>query len=277
MLFGWYSATGGPGAGRLRAAVAAWVVIGAWAVIGASARPATATPTSPIDLERYARLLASATRETSSLSGTTVDYAALASSSDLDALVAQIAAARPSTLDRESRLAFWINSYNLLTLDLVRRHHPVAGIRDIGSLLRPVWKIPVATIEGRELSLDAIEHAILRPLGEPRIHAAIVCASKSCPPLRRTPFRPESLDADLDEAARRWLANPRKGIALDRAGKTIRLSRIFDWFEEDFEAGGGALAFVARFVPPADAEWLRGPGRSAAIEYFDYDWSLNDR
>lgn len=276
MRSGSSSASGGRSAHGRGGVFAASIAIGTWAVIGAVAPPANAAA-SPLDLDRYARLLASVTRDSASLSGTTVDYAALVHSTELDALVSQIAAARPSTLDRAGRLAFWINAYNLLTLDLVRRHHPVASIRDIGSLFRPVWKIPVARIEGSELTLDAIEHAILRPLGEPRIHAAIVCASKSCPPLRRVPFRPESIDADLDDAARRWLADPRKGVALDRASRTIRISRIFDWFEADFEKGGGVIAFVTPFLAPADAAWLRGSGRDAAIEYFDYDWSLNDR
>ncbi|MEM9177135.1 MAG: DUF547 domain-containing protein, partial [Myxococcota bacterium] len=116
----------------------------------------------------------------------------------------------------------------------------------------------------------------LRKMGEPRIHAAIVCASTSCPPLMRSAFRAEQLDAQLDAAMARWLASPEKGVAIDRASKTVRASAIFDWFEEDFEAQGGVLATIARHVPETDAAWLRGPGRNARIRHFDYDWSLND-
>ncbi|MEZ4334514.1 MAG: DUF547 domain-containing protein [Myxococcota bacterium] len=232
-------------------------------------------PASALDLDRYARLLARTTRTTDRLAGTEVDYAALVESPELDALVRQLEASRPSGLDRTGRIAFWIDAYNLLTLDLVRKHWPIDGIKDIGSFFFPVWKRDLVTIEGRSLSLDAIEHGILRPLGEPRIHAALVCASKSCPALRRAPYRPESLDEALDDAMRRFLADPRKGLAIDRAAGVIRVSKIFDWFEADFAAAGGVRAMLARHAPAREAEWLRGPGREATIRFFDYDWSLN--
>ncbi|MBK7950052.1 MAG: DUF547 domain-containing protein [Deltaproteobacteria bacterium] len=230
---------------------------------------------SAVELALYARLLEVHTRATTTLAGTEVDYGSLVGSRELDRLVAQVETSRPSQLDRPGQLAFWINAYNILTLDLVRKHHPIASIKDIGSFFSPVWERTVATVEGRRLSLDAIEHTILRPMGEPRIHAAIVCASKSCPALRRTPFRPETLEADLDDAVRRFLASPGKGVAIDRAAGTIRVSKIFDWFEADFAAQGGVRAFLAAHLPPSEAAWLRGPGRDAAIRSFDYDWSLN--
>lgn len=244
------------------------------------ARPAYAKApivrsTSPIDLALYARLLLAHTRPVKSLAGTAVDYVSLMRSKELDTLVAQLKAARPSTLGHNARLAFWINAYNILTLDLVRRNHPVASIKDIGSFFSPVWKIELATIEGSAISLDTIEHEILRKEGDPRIHGAIVCASKSCPPLLRRPFRPETLDADLDFAMRAWLKSPAKGVAIDRAAKEVRVSKIFQWFETDFEAKGGVRATIARYVSPADAVWLRGPGRHATFRYFEYDWSLN--
>ena len=231
--------------------------------------------TSPIDLGLYARLLLTHTRPVPSLAGTAVDYASLVRSKELDTLVAQVKASRPSALGHHARLAFWINAYNILTLDLVRRHHPVASIKDIGSFFSPVWKIELATIEGRPISLDTIEHEILRPEGDPRIHGAIVCASKSCPPLMRRPFRPETLDADLDFAMRAWLASPAKGVSIDRAAKEVRISKIFKWFEDDFEAKGGVRAVITRYVSPADATWLKGPGRHSTFRYFDYDWLLN--
>ncbi len=238
---------------------------------------AEAAPGEPIDLARYARLLTQHTRVVDSLAGTAVDYAALARSRDLDALVVQLKAARPSKLGHNARLAYWINAYNLLTLDLVRRHYPIESIKDIGSLFSPVWRKPLGEIEGVEMTLDRIEHEILRKEGEPRIHAAIVCASQSCPPLLRRPFRAKALDADLDEAMRRWLASKKKGVAIDRAAKTVTVSKIFKWFEEDFAADGGVRAVIAAHLPPADAKWLRGPGRQAPIRYFEYDWALNDR
>ena len=144
------------------------------------------------------------------------------------------------------------------------------------TLLFPVWGKPVATIEGRRLSLGEVEHEILRPMGEPRIHAAIVCASTSCPALARSPFRAERLDADLSAAMRAFLARPEKGFAIDREGRIVRLSRIFKWFDEDFEAAGGVLDAIAPYLDAGDAAWLRSEGGKASIRYLDYDWSLND-
>ena len=172
---------------------------------------------------------------------------------------------------REQQLAFWINAYNILAIDLVAQHYPIASIRDIGSLLRPVWKRPAGRVGGRTVTLDEIEHEIVRPLGDPRTHAVVICASTSCPALPREPLTAERLDAQLDAAMRQWLADPGKGLRIDRAANTIHLSKIFDWFEEDFAKAGGVLAFVARYAPESDREWLRTHGATARIDYFDYD------
>ena len=230
----------------------------------------------PIDHTLYARLLEQHTRSVPDVVGTRVDYRALRDSADWKRLAAQVRSARPSTLDRPGRLAFWINAYNILTIDLILEHYPIESIRDIGSFFSPVWNREVATIERRRLSLGDIEHEILRKMGEPRIHAAIVCASTSCPPLARRPFRAETLDADLEAATRTWLASREKGVAIDRERNEVKISKIFDWFEEDFAAAGGVLAWIAPRLDEADARWLRGPGRDATIRYFGYDWTLND-
>ncbi len=229
-----------------------------------------------IDLALYGRLLSTHTRAVPDIVGTRVDYASLKTSSDWKRLANQVHAAQPSRLTRGERLAFWINAYNILTIDLILDHYPVDSIRDIGSFFFPVWKKTVATIEGRQISLGFIEHEILRKTGDWRIHAAIVCASTSCPPLARTPFRAETIDADLAAATDTWLVSREKGIAIDRESHRVRLSSIFDWFEEDFESSGGVLSAVAPYVSESDATWLGGPGRNATIRYFDYDWALND-
>lgn len=231
---------------------------------------------SPFDRALYASLLEAHTKSVADVVGTRVDYRALGRSEDWKRLVAQIRSARPGTLDREAKLAFWINAYNILTIDLVLQHYPLDSIRDIGSFFSPVWNVEVATIEGRTLSLGEIEHEILRKMGEPRIHAAIVCASTSCPPLARTPFTTERLGADLDAAMRQWLSSPRKGISIDRTRNQVSVSAIFDWFEEDFETGGGVLSTIARYVPATDAAWLQNEGRQARIKFLNYDWTLND-
>lgn len=230
----------------------------------------------PIDLVLYAQLLETHTRAVPDLVGTRVNYRSLKTSPDWKRLAAQVRAAKPSRLARNDELAYWINAYNILTIDLILEHYPVESIRELGSFFSPVWDKTVATIEGREISLGFIEHEILRKLDEPRIHAAIVCASTSCPPLARTPFRSDTLDANLTAAMRAWLESPKKGIAIDRANRRVRLSRIFDWFEEDFASRGGVLTAITAYVSSEDAEWLRTVGPSAQIRYFDYDWTLND-
>jgi hypothetical protein len=260
--------------GRAVRAIARWLWVGLF-VLPALAPPAASSGPSPIDLDLYARLLETHTQAVDDVAGVRVDYRGLASSSQWKALVAQVARARPSTLPRDPRLAYWINAYNILTIELILRNQPVSSIKDIGSFFSPVWNREVARIEGRAISLGEIEHEILRPMGDPRIHAAIVCASLSCPPLARTPFRSETLEADLSAAMRRWLANPQKGLRIDRDARRLRISRIFDWFEDDFESTGGVRATIERYVDEDDSRWLRSEGKTASIRYLDYDWSLN--
>jgi hypothetical protein len=203
-----------------------------------------------------------------------VDYRGLRADPAWAHFVAGLDAARPGPARAET-LAFWINAYNALAIDLVVRHPGVGSIREIGSFWRPVWDREAGRVAGRARSLGEIEHSILRPLGEPRIHAAIVCASVSCPPLRREPFDAARLEAQLDEQARRFLASPAKGLRVDAAAGTVALSRVFDWFEADFAAAGGALAFAARFAPEADRAWLAAQRETARVEWLPYDWDLN--
>ncbi len=231
---------------------------------------------SPIDLALYGQLLETHTRVVDDLALTRVDYRALGHSADWKRIVRQVHDADPKGFGRHEKFAFWINAYNILAIDLVVQNYPIAGIKDLGSFFSPVWDQNVATIAGRKISLGGIEHEILRKMNEPLIHGAIVCASASCPPLARTPFRADHLQEDFAAAMRTWLSHREKGIALDRRRNTIRLSKVFDWFEDDFEARGGVLEVIAEFLSPEDAKWVRGPGRKASIRYFDYDWSLND-
>jgi hypothetical protein len=111
-------------------------------------------------------------------------------------------------------------------------------------------------------------------MGEPRIHEAIVCASLSCPPLRREPCRAADLETQLEDNLRRWLADPRKGARLDRAARTLHLSPVFDWFAEDVPVG--VVPFVAARLAPHDGGWVRAQGDALRVRFLDYDWSLND-
>ncbi len=181
-------------------------------------------------------------------------------------VVGQLAAFPVKSLKtREEKLAFYINAYNILAIKTVLDHWPVESIKDAGNLVRPVWKRVAGELGGKPVRLDNIE-AGLRKLGEPRIHMAIVCASKSCPDLRHEPYVAARLDGQLADAAATFLNNTGKGLRLENG--TIRVSKIFDWFGSDFQAAGGVAAFLARYHPalPADAK----------IEAdLPYDWSLN--
>ena len=221
-----------------------------------------------------------------------VDYAALVQGrAALDAAVTTFAG--PAQADeqrwtREQRLAFWINAYNAFTLRAIVDHYPIQsswltrlphfGFQAPGNSIRQidgVWTKAAWRAAGRTLSLDDIEHKILRPeFKEPRVHFAINCASVGCPPLAAVPYRAAEIDAQLDAAAKRYLASP-QGLRVD--GGTLRVSRILEWYGEDFVARFGkdpARAVVAQFGPAAAAALARKD--STAVRFLDYDWSLND-
>jgi hypothetical protein len=237
---------------------------------------ASAAPALALDLELYDSLLAKHTKEVRDLARTRVDYRAIAKDPEWKRLIASLAASKPGALrTKYEKLAFWINAYNILAIDLVAKNHPLESIKDIGSIFSPVWKKPAGKIGAKPYSLDEIEHDIVRKLGDPRPHAAVICASTSCPALRREAFRADEIDAQLDDAMRIWMADTGKGLAIDRARNRVMLSKIFDWFEEDFETSGGALAFATRYASEADRKWLEQNAARASVSYFDYDWRVN--
>lgn len=229
------------------------------------------------DEKLYAALLERHTRTVGDLAGTRVAYADLAASPDWRRLVESLDGVDVKAMrSSDERLAFWINTYNVLAIDLVVRHYPVDSIRSIGGFFTPVWKIEAGRVGGKAVTLHEIEHETLRPLGDPRIHSALVCASTSCPSLRRDPYTAASISPQLDDATQRFLANTHKGLAVDFSRKRVRLSRIFDWFEKDYEPAGGPLSFAARYAPQSESAWLANPPDELRIDYFDYDWALND-
>ena len=195
-----------------------------------------------------------------------VDYPAIKADGSLDKAYRELAAFKPERLaGREEKLAFYINAYNILALKMVADHWPVESIKDAGNLLKPVWDKPAGELGGKTVTLGEIEHKILRPMGEPRIHLAIVCASVSCPDLRNEPYTAAGLNQQLDDQALRFLNNQGKGLKIEE--NAIRVSRIFDWFEEDFKSQGGVRAFLKRYrtdLPDLKVE--------ADITY---DWEVN--
>lgn len=235
-----------------------------------------ATPAQSFDLDAYDALLEKHSKPVNDLARTRVDYAAIAKDPSWKKLVADLAATNPKNLTgRSEKLAFWINAYNILAIDLVAAHYPLESIKDIGSFFSPVWKKPAGRIGGKNYSLDEIEHGIVRPMGDPRAHAAVICASTSCPALRREAWRASTLDAQLDDAMQTWIADPGKGLTIDRARSQITLSKIFDWFREDFAAAGGVIDFVTHYARDEDRAWLTQNATRASISYFDYDWTVN--
>ncbi|MEX2180889.1 MAG: DUF547 domain-containing protein [Gemmatimonadaceae bacterium] len=193
------------------------------------------------------------------------------------------------TLDRTSlagatrpeRLAYWINVYNAYTIALINDRRERDSIRNInrrfGITWRSPWAEPIVRAAGRVLTLDDVEHRIIRPeFGDPRIHAALVCAAIGCPSLRSEAYVASTLDAQLDNQARHFLAQHEKN-RVDVAAGVVFGSPIFTWYREDF---GGSLAgvgaFWARYLPPGPERELVASGRFRWVDT-EYDWSLNLR
>ena len=186
----------------------------------------------------------------------------------------------------ERQLAFLINAYNAFTVKLVLTRYPdLASIKDLGSFLRSPWKKAFFTLLGAERSLDDVEHGLIRAPGifnEPRIHFAVNCAAIGCPMLRAEAYRGDRLDAQLEDGARRFLGD-RSRNRFDPATGSLALSRIFDWYQGDFQKGDRGVNSVAQFIG-RHAELLADDAAARAavrqgqvkIRYLDYDWSLND-
>jgi hypothetical protein len=206
-----------------------------------------------------------------------VDYAAIQASGALDGYLDALSRAAEPT-DRAERMAFWINAYNALTIDMIADNYPLASIRDLDG--GDPWGTRRFTVAGRSVTLNAIEHDILRPLGDARIHAAVNCASRGCPPLSGSVFTGAGLDGQLDAAAARWMQS--NGIRVESGA--VHLSKIFDWYGDDFLADSdfdipgvsgreeAAINFAVRYLPQ-QASQLRAGGYT--VDYSEYSWSLN--
>jgi hypothetical protein len=209
-----------------------------------------------------------------------VDYAALARDDrPLNAYLAALSGTCATDYERwtrAQRIAFWLNAYNAFTVRLIVNHYPIASIRRIGWLPGAAFRerfIPMPGLKGGTISLDDIEHGTLRSaFREPRIHFALVCAARSCPALRGEAYRAADLDRQLEDQGRVFLHDPTKN-RVDVAAKMLYLSSIFDWFRDDFVAAAGSVpAFVMPYLDDVGI-----PVTGFALQFLDYDWSLNDR
>ncbi|MGE0634660.1 MAG: DUF547 domain-containing protein, partial [Pseudobdellovibrionaceae bacterium] len=189
-----------------------------------------------------------------------------------------------SGLSESEKLAFLINAYNALTIKLVLDNYPVASIKDIKIPLafknptRSPWKHSFFRLFMEDSTLDDIEHGIVRKkFNEPRIHFALVCASKGCPSLRNEAYTADRLDQQLEDAATTFLKDKSRN-RFESGEKTLYLSSIFKWYGSDFEKKGGSVkGFVSSRMAttPEEAKAIRDP--KVKIKYLDYDLSLNDK
>jgi hypothetical protein len=163
---------------------------------------------------------------------------------------------------KNETLAYWINAYNALTVDLIIRNYPVKSIKDI----KDPWKQRLWKLGDQWYNLNDIEHQILRKMDEPRIHFAIVCASFSCPKLQNYAFTASNLEAQLTESTKTFLADTNRNIITENE---LQLSRIFRWFAKDFKQSGSVIDFINAYtdinIHP-----------KAKTGYLEYNWDLNE-
>lgn len=217
----------------------------------------------------------------------------------LDAYAAALGRLDPKVFKEwkeKRKIAFWLNAYNALTLEAILAHYPIkasglSALRFPKSSIRQipgVWNKLKFKVMGREMTLDDIEHQELRArFDEPRIHLALVCAAHGCPALRSAPYAAAKLDEQFDDQARRFLADPQK-FRIDRKKGRVGISPIFKWYGKDFVksfAAGKKFAgspveravfnFMSGHLDAKDRAYLSAG--KYAVEYLDYDWSLNER
>jgi len=212
-----------------------------------------------------------------------VDYTAWhRSTSDrqrLEKYLAQLSTADPKrSAKADAKMAFWINAYNAVTIDGILRVYPTTSIRNHTAKLfgYNIWDDLLLPVGDRNYSLNQMEHDVLRKMGDPRIHFAIVCASIGCPPLLNRAYQSQELDSQLTANAKRFFGNRTK-FQYDVSQKTMELSPILKWFSEDFGADQAALLrTITPFLPDEPAQALAASGQ-VSVSYLDYDWGLNDQ
>lgn len=192
----------------------------------------------------------------------------------LDGYIANLAAQPVSTLNRDQQLAYWVNLYNAVTVRTVAEAYPVASIRDIdispGLFADGPWGKPLVTVEGESLSLNDIEHRILRPhWDDPRIHYGVNCAALGCPNLATAAYTGNAVGEQLDSGARAFVNSPR-GVAFE--GDRLRVSSIYAWFQSDF--GGNDAGILAHLRSYAAPELRTRLERVDTIDTHAYDWAL---
>jgi hypothetical protein len=206
-----------------------------------------------------------------------VDYNVIAKDRRFSDYMKSLESAKVEELSLDGKLAFWINAYNAVVIDKVIKWKPKKSVRE--TLIPGVWTSTKFftsrehIVAGKRTSPDDIEHEILRKkLKDPRIHFAIICASSSCPKLPKIAYTEENVQARLEEETRKYLESER-GIRIDRAENTLYLSKIFDWFGNDFvEKSGSVMNFIRPYFKKEIISFLE---RKPRIDFLHYNWAVN--
>lgn len=190
----------------------------------------------------------------------------------LDRYLAVLSRTDPKTMTRDDQFAFYVNAYNAWTVKLILGAYPnIKSIKELGTFFRSPWKKEIATIDGKTLTLDNIEHDILRPIfGDPRVHFVINCASKSCPVLASEPYEGKRLQQQLQDATLAFVNDNGENYFKDG---TLYVSAIFKWFKADFN--NDIVDFFRQYARGELRKDLTAHPDSIAVEFLDYDWRLN--
>jgi len=211
-----------------------------------------------------------------------MDYARLKASDGqtLQNFRSQLARVNVPALNKKQQLAYWINVYNVNVVATIIENYPTKSIRDISTdpIIRlNVFKKERVPFGNGRISLNDVENDRIRAgFHDPRIHFAINCAARSCPPIRSEAYTGAKLDAQLDDQVRKFLSGP-NGIRIEarNGGAVVHVTKILDWFGKDFDQwAGGKVAFLRRYVSPEQQKQLSG---NVDFKYDDYNWDLNDR
>jgi hypothetical protein len=200
----------------------------------------------------------------------------------LSTVVGELSALDAAKLSPAERTARGVNLYNAKVLEIVLTQNPQKSIKEItpGVTGFGVFRKPALTLGGKALSLQEFEDRLREEAKDPRIHFAINCASKSCPPIAAAPYRAGELAAQLDTSTRAFLATPgalvvKRGGSAAKPEVTISCSKIFDWYAKDFEVVGGAAAFMKKYAPADVGTAIDSVKGAVKLDYQEYDWALN--
>jgi len=202
-----------------------------------------------------------------------VDYSGFAADKErLRAYLETLATVTPEELSRDGQLAYWINAYNAWTIQLILTKWPdISSIKELGSLFSSPWKKKFVQVKQGVITLDTIEHDIIRPkFKDARIHFAVNCSAKSCPPLLSEAYTEQHVQKQLQLATERFLNNPQNYYFKNN---TLYVTKIMDWFEEDFVPG--KKEFLLQFAQGELRREILARGDALRIKHLKYDWSLN--